>query len=198
MKTPKEIQLAAITFLRAFKNNEAHELKGTFISFNPIELYQRHQLYLKGAVISGLLFLYLLYNAIIVDSVYYWHIDMPVIMGLIVVFFFLIISAVLIKRYRQMDKAIKALLVNPKQSPYGIVITDEYYFENVPNAYHIIPRNNIVRIDYEEKRANGEIYLEVVLELEDRFEVRGLTYKEEEFDLRTWIKEGMTPTEVVI
>jgi hypothetical protein len=193
MKTPKEIQLAAITFLRAFKNKEAKQLKGTFIAFNPIELYKRHQQYLKGAVVSGLLFIYLLYNAAIVDSVYYWHVDIPVVLGLIVVFFFFIISSVLTKKYLEMDKAIKALLVNSGQSPYGILITDEYYFENTPSAYHIIARKNIIRIDYEEKKADGQIYLEVVLELEDRFEVRGLIYKKEEFDLKTWVEEGMTP-----
>ena len=79
--------------------------------------------------------------------------------------------------------AIKKLLVTPNESPYGILITEEYYFENTPNTYHIISRDNIIRIDYEEERADDEIYLEVVLDIGKRLEVRGLSYKKEEFDL---------------
>lgn len=187
MKTTKEIQLATFTFLKAFQQNKAHELEGKFIAASPSILYQQHQFYLWGTIVFGLLFAYLLYNAWVVDAVYYWHIDMPVVVGVLVIFLFLVIGLILFKKYLELYQVIKKFLENPTQIPYGVIITDEYYFENTPDAHHIIPRANIIKIDHEELRENGEIYLELLVELEDRIVARGVSYKESEFDFKTWI-----------
>lgn len=187
MKTAKEIQLAAFTFLRAFEQNKAHELDGKFIAASPAILYQQHQYYLLGTIIFSILFIYLSYNALVVDEIYYWHIDLPVVVGILVVFLFLIIGAFLFTKYLNLHQVIKKYLENPQQTPYGVIITDEYYFENTPDAYHIIPKSNVIRIDYEEIRDNGEIYLELVLDVGEQIEIRGIIYRESEFDIKKWI-----------
>ena len=187
MKTPKEIQLAAITFLRAFQDYKANELEGDFIAYSPLFLYKQYQYYLGGAILFGLLFLYLFYNAVFVDAVYYWHVDLPVVMGFVIIFVFLLIFTILLQKFLKTDKIIKTFLANPDQSPYGVIITEEYYFENNPNEYHIISRSNIIRIDYEEE-TEKEIYLEIILDTGKAIEVRGIRYQKDEFDVKNWIK----------
>ncbi|BDS12917.1 hypothetical protein [Aureispira anguillae] len=188
MKTPKEIQLATLTFLRAFKDQKASELEGTFIPFDPVFLYKQYQVYLGGTILFTVLFLFLLYNAWFIDAIYYWHIDFPVILGFLVIGFFLVVSIVLANKTIKTNREIQFVLKNPNKAPYGVLITEEYYFENAPNAHHIIPRENIIKIDYEELNPNNEIYLELLLDTGNHYEVRGITYKAEEYDLKSWIK----------
>lgn len=187
LKTTKEIQLAALTFRKAFRQGKADTLEGTFIPSSPSILYQQHQYYLIGSIFFGLLFLYLFYNIWYVDAVYYWHVDVPVIIGLIIVFAFLIASIYCLYSYLTLSNSIKLFLEQPNQNIYGAIITEEYYFENTPTVYHIIPRANIIRIDYEELQPNNEIYLEILLDMEDHIEVRGLFYLASKFDIKAWI-----------
>lgn len=189
MKTKKEIQLAALTFSRAFKASQVSDLDGTFIPFKLTHLYKEHQFYLRTSILFGLLFCYLSYNAWFRDAVYYWHIDGPVILGVSVIVLFFICFLFLISRYIQIGQELKKALDQPDASPYGILITKEYYFENNPSNFHIISRDNIVRIDHEEEK-NQEIYLELLLDMGEHYEVRGITYKRSDFDLKSWITQG--------
>ena len=79
------------------------------------------------------------------------------------------------------------VLNNPYKSSFGVLLTDDYYFERLPGYYHIIPKANIVRIDYEEQRDNGEIYLELLLDLNEEYEIRGIIYRPEEYDFKEWL-----------
>lgn len=189
MKTKKEIQLAALTFSRAFETNQASNLEGTFIPFKLTYLYKEHQFYLGMSTLFGILFCYLAYNAWFTDAVYYWHIDVPVIIGISVITLFLICFLFLANRYLQVDRYLKNALEHPDASPYGIIITEDYYFENTPSNFHIISRGNIVRIDYEEQKKQG-IYLELLLDMGSHYEVRGVTYDKSEFDFKAWVMQG--------
>ena len=186
MKTKKEIQLAALTFSRAFKTSQVSDLEGTFIPFKLTHLYKEHQFYLGTSILFGALFAYLSYHAWFTDAVYYWHIDGPVIIGVSIIVLFFICFLFLINRYIQVGRYLKIALEKPDASPYGVLITKDYYFEHSPSDFHIIPRDNIVRIDHEEEK-NQETYLELLLDMGDHYEVRGVTYNESDFDFKTWI-----------
>lgn len=186
MKTKKEIQLAALTFTRAFKTSQISDLDGTFIPFKLTHLYKEHQFYLGTSILFGVLFCYLSYHAWFTDAVYYWHIDAPVIIGISVIAFFFICFLFLTSRYIQIGRDLKNALEKPKTSPYGVLITVDYYFEYSPSNFHIIPRDNIVRIDHEEKKEQ-ETYLELLLDMGSHYEIRGVTYKESDFDFKAWI-----------
>lgn len=187
MKTDKEIQLATQTFLHAFDKNEFSELGGTFIPFNSVQIYKQHQFYLVSAISFGLLFCFLSYNAWYIDAIYYWHIDLPVVIGILVITLFLLLFLFSINQYIKISKTLQLLLQNPNEKCYGVLITDDYYFEKSPNEYHIIPRANIVKVDYEETNKDS-IYLELLLDLGNHYKIKGLTYKETEYDIRSWIK----------
>lgn len=189
MKTKKEIQLAALTFSRAFKTSQVSDLDGTFIPFKLTHLYKEHQFYLRTSIIFGLLFCYLSYNAWFRDAVYYWHIDGPVVLGVSVIFLFFICFLFLISRYIQIGQDLKRALDRPEASPYGVLITEDYYFENSPSNFHIISRDNIIRIDHEEEK-NQEIYLELLLDMGEHYEVRGVTYNESDFDFKAWVAQN--------
>lgn len=186
MKTKKEIQLAAFTFSRAFRTNQVSDLDGTFIPLKLTHLYKEHQFYLRTSILFGLLFCYLAYNAWFRDAVYYWHIDGPVILGVSVIVLFLICFLFLITQYFQTGQYLKQALEQPNSSPYGVLITDDYYYENSPSNFHIISRDNIVRIDHEEEK-NQEIYLELLLDMGGHYEIRGVTYNESDFDFKAWM-----------
>jgi hypothetical protein len=188
MKTKKEIQLAALTFSRAFKTSQVSDLEGTFIPFKLTHLYKEHQFYLGTSILFGVLFVYLSYHAWFTDAVYYWHIDGPVIIGVSIIALFFICFLFLINRYIQVGRYLKIALEKPDASPYGVLITKDYYFEHSPSDFHIIPRDNIVRIDHEEEK-NQETYLELLLDMGDHYEVRGITYNESDFDFKTWIAQ---------
>jgi hypothetical protein len=186
MKTKKEIQLASLTFARAFKTSQASDLDGTFIPFKLTHLYKEHQFYLRTSILFGLLFCYLSYNAWFRDAVYYWHIDGPVILGVSVIVLFFICFIFLISQYIQIGQHLKDALEQPNTSPYGVLITEDYYFEHNPRNFHIIPRDNIVWVDHEEEK-DQEIYLELLLDMGTHYEIRGVTYNESDFDFKAWI-----------
>lgn len=188
MKTYKEIQLAAQDFIRAFQSKDTSKFNGTFIPFDIGKLYKKQQLYLAATLLCLFIFLYLLYNALFIDAIYYWHIDFPVILGFITISIFVSLSARFAWRYYFFNKTIQSLLSNPEQRIYGTLITDQYYFEYTPDNYHIIARENIIRIDYAETRNDGQHYLEILLDMEKHIENRGLLYKAEEYDLKAWIE----------
>jgi len=188
MKTKKEIQLAALTYSRAFQTNQIDDLNGIFIPFKPTHLYKEHQFYLGTSILFGILFCYLSYHAWFTDAVYYWHIDAPVIIGVSIILLFFICFLFLISRYFQIGKDLKKALDQPNASPYGVLITKDYYFENSPSNFHIISRDNIVRIDHEEEK-NQVIYLELLLDMGEHYEVRGVTYDESEFDFKAWVTQ---------
>jgi hypothetical protein len=186
MKSRKESQLAAITFLRALKENTTEDLGGVFIPFSTLELYKRKHLLMTGIATFGFLSIYILYNALYIDAIYYWHIDLPVILGFLWISIYFLIFFRLLHNFWTNNKVLKKILTNPDESPYGVLITDDYYFENNIGIYHIIPRDNILRIDYEETRKSN-IYLELLIDIGDNLEVQGITYKKEEFDMKEWI-----------
>lgn len=189
MKTKKEIQLATLTFSRAFKTQKASSLEGVYIPFNPSYLYKEHQFYLGSSITFGVLFTYLAYHAWFTDAVYYWHIDGPVIIGISIIVLFLVCFLFLFNKYLEIGNHLKTILETPDESPYGIIITDEYYFENTPKEFHIIPKENIVRIDHEETIKEHEVYVELLLDMGDHYELRGVTYNESQFDFKAWVKE---------
>lgn len=186
MKTKKEIQLAALTFSRAFKTSQASDLDGTFIPFKLTHLYKEHQFYLGTSILFGVLSCYLSYHAWFIDSVYYWHIDFPVIIGLSIILLFFTCFAYLTNKYIQIGQNLKNALEQPDASPYGILITEDYYFEHNPSNFHIIPKDNIVRIDHEEE-TDQAIYLELLLDMGGHYEIRGVTYNESDFDFKAWM-----------
>lgn len=190
LKTKKEIQLAAYNFRKVFVEGKASTLEGHFIPSNASILYKQHQSYLIGAILFSCLFIYLFYNAVFVDAVYYWHVDLPVVIGLLIVFLFGGAALVCIYQYISLSKSIQLFLEQPNQIIYGVIITDEYYFENTPTVYHIIPKANIIRIDHEEMKPNNEIYLEFLLDMGEHIEVRGIFYKPTDFDLKSWVSES--------
>jgi len=189
MKTKKEIQLAALAFSRAFKNNQTSDLNGIFIPLKPNHLYKEYQFYLIISIFFGLLFSYLSYHVWFTDAIYYWYVDGSLIIGIAIISLFLIFFLYLIKQYLQTSRYLKKALEQPEESPYGVLITKDYYFENSPDSFHIIPRDNIVHIDHEEVR-NQEIYLELLLDIGGHYEVRGISYYEAEFDFKAWITKG--------
>ena len=186
MKTKKEIQLAALTFVRAFKTSQPSDLDGIFIPFKLTHLYKEHQFYLGASILFGALFSYISYHAWFTDAVYYPQIDGSVIIGLSIIAFFFSCFLFLLNRYIQIGQDLKNALEKPKTSPYGVLITDDYYFEHSPSNFHIIPRDNIVRIEHEEEK-NQEIYLELLLDMGGHYEIRGVTYQESEFDFKAWL-----------
>ena len=129
MKTAKEINLAKSMFLDAFNEFNADKLKGVFIPISLIEINKQNRLNLNGSICFGILFLYLFYNAIYLDSIFYWHIDFPVIMGLITISIFLLIYIRLTYKYLHIKKILNLLAQNPKKNPFGVLLTDEFYFE---------------------------------------------------------------------
>lgn len=189
LKTTKEAHGVALTYLHAFDNQSIDTINGTFFPAAPLELHQYTQRYLWAAVVMGGVALLLSVQAITVDAIHYWHVDVNVIVGVLVILGFWGVGGWWLRQYLRYTNLLKIALVRPQNYPYGVVITDTYYFERRPTAFHIIPRSNIVRIDYEEIFPNGELYLELLLEWENCYESRGIFYHPDEFDLRQWIEE---------
>ncbi len=107
MKSRKEVQLAAITFLRLLKDNNTEDLKGVFIPFSTSELYKKKNWLMAGIAIFSFLSVYMLYNAIVIDAVYYWHIDLPVIIGLLWISFYFIILFIFVYKFWLNNKLLK-------------------------------------------------------------------------------------------
>ena len=188
MKNNKEIQLATKNFLKAFREGNVSEIeKSTFVPYSPMLHYSNQKWALVGALTSIIIFFYLAYGALVVDSIHYWHIDLPVIVGLLVVFIFSILAFFFIKRYFLLDEILKNYIANPDQSRYGVVLTPDYFFELTPDAYHIIAKENIIRLDYEEIRSEEETYIELLIEMQDAIEARGVLYNPKDFDLKQWL-----------
>lgn len=189
LKTAKEAQRASFEYLRAFENQTIGQIDGTFIPSNPIELHQYLQRYLWAAIVFGLVAGFLSIQAFTVDAIHYWHVDPYVVVGVSIIVAFWGVFAWCLRQYFRYNQWLRTALSNPNQYPYGVLITEDYYFERKPQTYHIIPRANIVRIDYEEARNKGEHYMELLLEWEDRYEVRGILYQPEVYDFKNWINQ---------
>lgn len=187
MKNNKEIQLAEKDFLKAARLHQLSAFENaTFIPYNPVIHYNNQKWALLGAATCATVFLYLLYNALAIDSIYYWQIDLPVVVGLMVISVFSILSIGFLLRYRQLDHIIDAYMKNPKETYYGALLTPEYYFERTPEAYHIIAKANIIRIDYEEQRSPEETYVELLIDRDDTIETRGVIYNPQVVDFKSW------------
>ena len=186
MKTSKEIKLASLSFLKAFKDSKVNDLGGVFIPFSTLELYKRQHLLIIGMTLFGIISFYMLYNALFIDAIYYWHIDLPVLLGFIWISIYFFIFSRISYNFFSNNKILKKILANPEQNPYGVLITEDYYFENTLGIFHIIPRENILSINYEERRKD-KIYLELVIDIENEIEIQGITYKKEEFDIKEWV-----------
>lgn len=188
LKTTKESQKAAIDFLYSFDNQEIEQLNGHFIPANPIVLHRHVQRYLCASIGIGLITAFLIYQAAAIDAIHYWHVDFNVLVGIVVLMGFGVLFVWCFRQYWSYNRLLQETLMDPQQHIYGTLVTDEYFFERTPTQYHIIPRANIVRIDYEEERAKGEYYLELLLEWDEGYEVRGIIYDPANYDLRTWVK----------
>ncbi len=186
MKSPKEIKLAARNFMRVFKNNEASLQAGTFIPFSPSDYFKQQQIILLGAFLFGFIGVYLAINAFWVDAVYYWHIDMPVIIGTLMILIYFIIFTRLAINYYKFNKVIQVYFKDPQKCPYGVLITDQYYFENTPESYHIIARDNIINIDYEEVRSE-RYYLELLIDDGNDYILQGIHFDPVVFDMKAWV-----------
>ncbi len=191
MKSSKEIQLASKDFLKAFRENKIDTLdKCIFIPRNVATAYQTQKWALLGGLVSTIIFLVLFYICFVLDSVYYFTLAPPVIVGLIVVLMFPLFALGFAKRYFKINNELSNFIQNPHQNNFGVLLTKDYYFERSPKDYHIIARDNIIRIDYEEKRSEQELYLELLIESKNAIEIRGIVYNPNVFDFKSWIKNN--------
>lgn len=187
IKSKKEIQLAAFTFLRALEQQEISTIEGQFFPVDPNCLYQKHQYTLGCCLIMGALCLFLPFIGIREEISYYDQQNFLIIIFTVGWLSLVGIFAWSLQQYLKTRRHLKTALNNPQSSSFGVLITEEYYFERSTDHYHIIPKANIVRIDYEEQRNNGETYLELLLDLEEVYEIRGILYRPEEYDIKSWI-----------
>lgn len=184
MKTPKEVQLATHDFLKAFQHNSIDTLDGTFIPINKNILYKKSRYNLALGLITSSISLLLLYQ------VFWIEYDLPIyiyIITSIAVLVLLALSAIPLIQYRQTQQYVEKLLNDDDTLNYGVLLTDEYYFEYTIDDYHIIPKANIICIDYEEERSNNEIYIELLVDIFDSIQVRSIVYNPAVFDLKAWI-----------
>ena len=193
LKTAKETQLAAMEFIRAFENQTLEQFEGEFFPTTPLVIHQYKQRYLWISMVFGFLAGFLTLQAFSTDAIHYWHVDPYVIIGVSVLVGFWILFGWCLQQYWRYNQFFSRALSEPEQLPFGIFITEEYFFEHQPFGQHIIPRANIVRIDYEEVRNNGEHYLELLLEWDNHYEHRGLLYHPEEYDLHRWVTQKTSP-----
>jgi hypothetical protein len=192
MKSNKEIRLAALTFLRLLDQQKVAQIEGTFLPTDANYLYQNQQRSLAYCLGMSAVCLFIFIYTLLMETNYYAQMDAVGIASLVFWATLVGVTVLLLRQYFKHSQHLKEVLKNPRQSKYGIVITDEYYFERLPDHYHIIPKSNVVRIDYEEERKGRGIYLELLLELDDSYEVRGLLYHPDEYDIKAWLATQST------
>lgn len=192
IKSQKEIQLAAMTYLRAFVKQRVESVDGHFFPADPSFLYKKQQRTLAYFLGMAALSLFVILYTLLTEVNFYAQLD-PLVAACVGLWLFLIgITAWLFKQYRAGSRHLEMVLNDPKKASFGVLITEEYYFERLPDYFHIIPKANIVRIDYEETRDNGEQYLELLLDLGEEYEIRGILYRPEEYDIKAWLGEAIT------
>jgi hypothetical protein len=189
MKSPKEIKLAALNFMRISSNYEMDQQEGLFIPFAPKDYLKEQRTLLLAALSFGIIGLYLAINALHVDAVYYWHIDIVVIVGLLTISIYFVLFFKLLSSYLTFNKVLKEFDKDPKKCPFGVLITPQYYFENTPKSYHIVARENIVKIDYEENKNEG-YYLELLIDNGEDYTLQGFHFDPSVFDLKAWVQTG--------
>lgn len=187
------MQLAALTYWRALEQQQAATVEGKFFPVDTGFLYKKQQqalgYFLAMASLCIFIFLYIL----VIESNYYAQFD-PLVAACFVFWLILVsLSAWLFKQYWVGSHHLQMALKTPQKSSFGVLLTEEYYFERLPNYYHIIPKANVVRIDYEEERDNGEVYLELLLDIEEQYEIRGIIYHPEEYDFKAWLASSAAP-----
>lgn len=184
MKTAKQIKIAEVEFLRAFKEDKIEALGGTFYPFTP-DMQREVRNAFAVTAIFWLLFIFLFYSTLYQDAVHYWHFDRNVFIGIAIVVIFLgggIVSLVIALRKKKIAQKIEE-----KNHYYGVVITDEYYFENLPDVYQIISKANILTFSYAQDLKNGEKYLEFLVEVEGKVVTKGLVYDPQTFNPQEWV-----------
>ncbi|MGH1336778.1 MAG: hypothetical protein ACRBFS_11685 [Aureispira sp.] len=189
IKSKKEIQLAALTYSRALEQQKVEDIEGQFFAADTGFLYKKQQQALAYCLAMTSLCIFMLVYIIVTEANYYAQLDSLVLACCLFWLSLVGISAWLFKQYLTGSQHLQMVLNNPNKSSFGVLLTKDYYFECLPGHYHIIPKANIIRIDYEQQRENGEIYLELLLDLEEQYEVRGILYRPEEYDLKKWIGE---------
>lgn len=187
LKSKKEVQQAALTFSRILEQHNLASIEGKFFPADTGILYKKQQRTLAYCLAMGGLCLFLFLYVLFVEFNYYAQLDSLVIACSLFWGVLVLITAWLFNQYSKDSKLLQMALDNPQKSTFGVLITPEYYFEHLPNYYHIIPKSNILRIDYEEKRDNGEVYLELILDIDDHLEIRGILYRPAEYELKEWI-----------
>lgn len=193
-KTKKEIQLAALTYWRAFEQQQLDTIKGDFFPADTGFLYKKQQRALGYFLAMASLCIFILLYVWVIESNYYAQLD-PLVAACVAFWLLLVaLTAWLFKQYLTGSRHLQMALNNPQQSSFGVLLTEEYYFERLPNFYHIIPKANVVRIDYEEEHDNGEIYLELLLDLEEQYEIRGILYHPKEYDMKAWLASSPAPS----
>jgi hypothetical protein len=186
-KSNKEVQKAALTFIRILEQHNLASIEGKFFPADAGILYKKQQRTLTYCLAMGALCLFLFLYVLLVEFNYYAQLDPLVIACSLFWGVLVFITFWLFNQYSKDSKLLQMALDNPQKSTFGVLITEDYYFEHLPNYYHIIPKSNIIRIDYEEKRANGEVYIELLVDVDDHLEVRGILYRPEEYELKDWI-----------
>jgi len=83
-----------------------------------------------------------------------------------------------------------------KNHHYGVLVTDDYYFENLPSLYQTIPKENILTFSYAETLKDGKEYVEFLLEVEGTIFTKGLVYDPSKFKPQEWV--GPLATELVL
>ncbi len=189
LKSDKEIQLAAFNFLRTMERDQTASIEGVFIPADPSFLYQRQQRNLLYFLGMAALCLYIFFYTMITEANYYAQLDPLVIVCLGLWILLILITLWLLRQYIKHGRQLQLVLQNPQSAAYGVILTDEYYFERLPDSYHIISKANIVRIDFEEPRKRGKMYLELLLEMDDHYQVRGLLYSPKEYDIKAWLEQ---------
>ncbi|MCP4441890.1 MAG: hypothetical protein GY810_23530 [Aureispira sp.] len=195
MKTSKEIKVAEFQFIKAFKKDQIDSLGGTFYPFMPKIQEEIRNAFIVTAIFFGL-FAFLFYSTMYQDAVHYWHFDINVFIAIAIVVIFLgggFVSLLIGLRKKRIAKEL-----DEKNHHYGVVVTDEYYFENLPSMYQTIPKDNILAFSYAETLKDGREYVEFLLEVEGSIVTKGLVYNPEEFKPQEWVgplETGLTTKE---
>ncbi|MFK7797432.1 MAG: hypothetical protein AB8E82_08255 [Aureispira sp.] len=187
LKSNKEVQQAALTFSRNLEQQNLESIEGQFFPADTGILYKKQQRTLAYCFGMGVLCLFIFLYVLLIEFNYYAQLDRLVIACTLFWGVLVAITVWLFNQYSKDSKLLQMALDNPRKSTFGVLITPDYYFEHLPNYYHIIPKSNIIRIDYEEKRDNGEVYLELLIDMDDQLDIRGILYRPEEYELKEWI-----------
>lgn len=184
MKTGKQVKIAEIEFLKAFKEDKIEDLGGTFYPFMPNMQQEIRNAFIVTAIFL-VLFIFLFYSTMYQDAVHYWHFDRNVFIGIAIVIIFFggsIVSLIIALRKQKIAKKIEE-----KNHYYGVLITDEYYFEHLPDVYQTIPKANILTFSYAQELKEGKKYLEFLVEIDGETKTKGLVYDPQTFNPQEWV-----------